>query len=155
MAASVDNALFEQLLASCQKDYEEAEAGSRWIPPVGSYQCELEPFKTGTADDNGAKYLYLVPVYKISDGLDFVGKTFEGGFFSNRDAKALGRMKGLLEKLLGDAATGILLEDVRAAIAMAGVNPVQVSVKESKQVNKKTGKPFVNVFLDEVFAPTA
>lgn len=149
-----NDAAFEALVAKTNEAYENTESsGSRWLPDVGQYDCVLAEVKKGVKAAEGANpaYFWLVPVYTILDHPVYANDDFDGGWFSNRDQKALGRLKGFIERALGDDATNNLTDDIKAVESKCGSLMCKVTVKKSPGKDRAGNKvEYTNVWLDEV-----
>jgi len=155
MSEQVSDAMFEQLVAACQEAYEKVSTDRRWMPDPGEYDCIFKDLKTGVAETKDAaktKYLYLVPVFEIAEG-QLAGETFEGEFYSNRDTRAFGRLKGFIETMIGEPST-VLRDDLETVKGMTGRAMVRVVVKNRQYKDKNTNeiKTATNVYVNEVYA---
>lgn len=135
-AGNMSDAAFEKLVADTQEAYEGASSDRNWKPDPGKYLCALKELRKGTYQDKTSKAncFFLVPVWTIQEG-PLAGEDFEGGFFSNADAKALGRMKGFLESVTGQGGTP-LPQALAEATALCGQILAYVESYRSKKDSK-------------------
>jgi hypothetical protein len=130
--------------------------GARWMPPAGvDYQCFLREIDFFEAKATGKAFLKMV--FEIAFG-EFANREIDMLYnlepdgtpdevemrlgFLKRDLKTLGVPVDSDEFTFAQVRPGSPIWDDILDV------PVEIAVRESKKVNEKTGKPFVNSYLN-------
>jgi len=156
-----DDALYEQMVAQVQEDWEKAEVqDGRWNPPAGDYTVQLVSLNRGVAEnDDGERYLWVSPRYEIKippmgqENLE--GRTFSGGFFRTLTPGDVSRLKTILADLLGGK--NVLppgLDDAIKAVEAAADAGVLLDVRVREKAGKN-GRMYTNVYVQQVHATPA
>ena len=141
---------FEQLLASHNAAFKEAEVFSNWMPDDGDYIVSIVKFDKGMSAKDGESLAWWKLTGRIEDVQDekLNGKEFPVGYFTS---KAYGILKGAA-RILSENSN---LDDLGEAHAILEASPGSVlRVKVRTSISKKNGKEYTNCFILEVINTT-
>jgi len=144
---------FEQMLATHNQEFKEAEVFDNWMPPVGLYVISVDKFSCGQGSKNDPDFGWWKLTCKIevesSPTVDekLGGKTFTV-FYST---KAPGIFKGAARILSGNGS----LNDLTEAHEVIENSPGLVANVEILITTAKNGKDYKNCYFREVINTTA
>ncbi len=140
---------FEQMLASHNQEFKEAEVYSNWMPPDGEYIVSLVKLDHGTSSKDGTDLVWWNLKGRIEDVQDekLNGKEFTVGYYTS---KVFGILKGAVKMLAGE-----VINDLAEAhtILEASVGKI-IRAKVDTTFNKKHQKDFTNCYIQEVINTT-
>lgn len=140
---------FEQLLASHNQEFKEAEVFSNWMPPDGEYIVSLTKLDTGTFAKDGVS----LPWWRLTGRIENVqdenlnGKEFPVGYYTSR---AFGILKGAVGTLAGEPVDDLGQAHIILAESVGRV----IRTKVETTTSKKNGKNYTNCYIQEVIATT-
>ena len=136
---------FEQMLATHNQEFKDAEVFSNWMPPDGEYIASLIKLDTGTSSKDGVDTIWWKLVGRIEDVQDekLNGKEFSVGYYSS---KAFGVLKGAVKALNGD-----IIHDLGDAhvVLEASIGSI-IRAKVETSTSRKNGKEYTNCYIQEV-----
>lgn len=141
---------FEQLLASHNQEYREAEVFSNWMPPDAEYIVSLIKLDTGTFAKDGVSLPWWKLTGRIEDVQDEAlnGKEFSVGYYTSR---AYGILKGAVGTLAGEP-----IEDLgQAHLILAESIGKIIRARVETSISQKNGKKYTNCYIQEVLDTTA
>lgn len=138
---------FEQMLASYNQNYKEAEEFSDWMPPDGDYLCIFQAPKKGISEKKTPAMLWwkLTAVIEDPSNADVHGKEFQVGFYNSN---AFGILKSATRSLNKGEPVSNLAE---ADKVLSGVEGVVAKVKVTTTV-KDENTTYRNCYIQEVIS---
>ena len=139
---------FEQMLATYNQDFKDAEVFNDRMPDDDKYIVSLIKLDTGTAKEGGAPWMKLTGRIEDPQDAKWGGFEFPVGFYS---AKAFGILKGAVNVLAGKP-----INDLTEAHAVleASIGKI-VNVEIKTMTSKKNGKDYTNCYILEVIDEVA
>ena len=140
---------FEQMLATHNQNFKDAEVYSNWMPDDGEYIVSLVKLDYGTSSKDGTDLVWWNLKGRIEDVQDekLNGKEFTVGYYTS---KVFGILKGAVNILSGQQISDITEAH---AILEAAVGLV-IRVKVDTSFSTKHQKDFTNCYILEVINTT-
>jgi len=140
---------FEQLLASHNQDFKEAEVFNDWMPDDGEYIVSLIKLTSGTSNKDGVDTIWWNLKGRIEDVQDekINGREFTVGYYTS---KAFGILKGAVNILSG----GEINDLAQANAILEAALGLVIRVRVRTSISKKNGKEYTNCFILEVINTT-
>lgn len=141
---------FEQMLATHNQEFKDAEVYSNWMPPDGEYIVSIMDFDKGSSSKDGNDLLWWRLTGRIEDVQDekLNGKEFTVGYYTNR---AFGILKGAARTLAGDGN----INDLGEAHAVLEASPgTVIRAKVATSYSEKYKRDFTNCYIQEVINTT-
>jgi len=141
---------FEQMLATHNQEFKDAEVYSSWMPADGEYIVSLIKLDKGSTSKDGKDLLWWKLTGRIEDVQDekLNGKEFTVGYYTSR---AFGILKGAVNMLTGEPIDD--LAEAHAALDAAIGSVIRAKVTTS--FSEKYKKDFTNCYIQEVIDTTA
>ena len=140
---------FEQLLATHNQEFKEAEVYSNWMPDDGEYIVSITKLDHDSSSKDGKDLLWWRLTGRIEDVQDekLNGKEFTVGYYTNR---AFGILKGAANMLSGGS-----VDDLAEAntVLEASLGMV-IRAKVITSFSEKYKKDFTNCYIQEVINTT-
>lgn len=143
---------FEQLLASHNQEFKEAEVYNNWMPPDGEYIASVVKLTTGSSTKDGVDLVWWRLTGRIEDVQDekLNGKEFSIGYYTS---KAFGILKGAVKTLAGQIIHDLAEAHIILEASIGKVLRVKVDTRPGKGAN--AGKEFTNCYIQEVIDTSA
>lgn len=141
---------FEQLLATHNQKFKEAEVYSNWMPPDAEYIVSFIKLDRGTFAKDGDSLPWWRLTGRIEDIQDEAlnGKEFTVGYYTSQ---TFGLLKGAVQTLSGEPVDDLAKADaiLDATVGLVG------RVKVETTTSKKNGKDYTNCYIQEVIDTTS
>lgn len=142
---------FEQLLATHNQDFADAEIFDNWMPPDGEYVVSLLKLSSDSSIKDGVDFMWWRLTGRIEDVQDELlnGKEFSAGYFTS---KAYGILKRAVKILNGEIIQNLTEAHLALEAAIGTVIRVKIETRPGKGAN--AGRDFTNCYIQEVLDTT-